>query len=127
MSEKPCLTVYYDGQCPVCLREIAFYRCRAGSGEIAWVNAADCDASDLGPDMTREQALGRFHVRLPDGRTQCGAAAFVAIWRQLPAFRPLAWLFAWTPLTWALEVTYRLWLRWRSARRSMACPAQSNA
>ena len=111
----------------MCSREVAFYRRRAGSGEIAWVNAADCDSSDLGPDVTREQALKRFHVRLSDGRLKSGAPAFVAIWRQLPAFQPLAWLFAWTPLTGALEGIYRLWLLWRSTRRIMACPTRNNA
>ena len=49
-----------------------------------------------------------------------GAAAFVAIWRVLPALRPLAALASPPPVLWFLERAYRIFLgcargcrRWR--------------
>lgn len=46
MNELP--TVYYDGGCPVCSREINFYRHRPGGESLAWVDvtceiAPNCD------------------------------------------------------------------------------------
>lgn len=110
-------TLYYDGACPVCAREIVMYRRQPGADGINWVDAADCDAARLGPGLTREAALARLHLRLPDGRLLDGAAAFAELWRQLPRW---AWLGRLLGTGWrlrALEVAYRLFLRLRPAWR----------
>jgi predicted DCC family thiol-disulfide oxidoreductase YuxK len=82
-------TIYYDGGCPVCSREIAAYRRRPGAERLAWIDAASCPAEALGPDLGRDAALARLHARRADGTLVHGAAAFALLWRQLPAF---AWL-----------------------------------
>lgn len=105
MSES--LHVYYDGGCPVCSREIAFYRSRPGTHGVTWVNVNGCDAPALGPGLTREQAIARMHVRLADGRLVSGAAAFAAIWREMPGFRWLGWLLAVPPFGLFAEIGYR--------------------
>ncbi len=74
------ITVYYDGACPVCRREIGFYRARTGGAvEYCDVATAACPA----PDLSREDALQRFHVRLGDGTLVSGAGAFLALWREM--------------------------------------------
>ena len=73
------LTVYYDGACPVCRREIGFYQKRTG-GAVSYCDVAT-EASPA-PDLDREAALKRFHVRLPDGALVSGAA--VALGRADP-------------------------------------------
>ena len=85
---SPC-TVYFDGMCPVCSHEIAAYRQLRGGEDIDWVDASRCDASVLIADLDRASAMRRLHVRRSDGTLVSGAAAFVEIWKQLPAF---AWL-----------------------------------
>jgi hypothetical protein len=40
---SPC-TVYFDGMCPVCSREIATYRQLHGGGAINWVDALRCQS-----------------------------------------------------------------------------------
>jgi predicted DCC family thiol-disulfide oxidoreductase YuxK len=85
------LTVYYDGACPVCRREIGFYRTRTGSAVTYCDVAAEvCPA----PDLKREDALQRFHVRLADGALVSGAQAFLALWRETPGFRRAAKLLS---------------------------------
>lgn len=84
----PC-TVYFDGMCPVCSREIATYRQMRGGDAINWVDAARCDAAELSAGLDRAYALQRLHVQSANGTLLSGAAAFVEIRKHLPAF---AWM-----------------------------------
>ena len=68
--------VYFDGACPLCRREISFYRSRVEPGAIEWVDLSAEDGTEVAPDLDRKRALARFHVRLPDGRLADGARAF---------------------------------------------------
>ena len=104
------ITVYYDGACPVCRREIGFYQTRTG-GAVAYCDVAAevCPA----PDLTREDALQRFHVRLADGALVSGAAAFLALWRETPGFRRAAALLSHRPVVAVLDVAYAGFLRMR--------------
>lgn len=117
-TSKP--TLYFDGACPVCTREIAMYRRQPGAEGIEWVDVTGCDTARLGPGLTREAALTRLHLRLPDGRLLDGAEAFAGLWRQLPRW---AWLGRLVGTGWrlrVLEAVYRLFLRlrplWRGSR-----------
>jgi demethoxyubiquinone hydroxylase (CLK1/Coq7/Cat5 family)/predicted DCC family thiol-disulfide oxidoreductase YuxK len=119
--DAPC--AYYDGACPLCSREIATYQRAQGGDQLQWVDAAACPAPALGDALAREDALARLHVRLPDGRLLSGAAAFVAIWRRLPAFRGLALLARVPGAVWAMEMLYRGFLAVRPLWRPQPLPA----
>lgn len=107
------LTVYYDGGCPVCSREIAHYRQQAGAQACHWVDAAHCPPEALGTDLPRAQALGRFHVRLADGRLVDGAAGFAALWQVMPGWRWLGRLVQWAPVRPVAKGAYAVFLRVR--------------
>ena len=79
------LTVWHDGDCPLCRREIALMRRLDRRGAIRFVDAASGDASC---PVDRATLLARFHAR-EDGRLLSGAAAFAAMWRAIPLLRPL--------------------------------------
>jgi demethoxyubiquinone hydroxylase (CLK1/Coq7/Cat5 family) len=111
------LTVYFDGACPVCSREIAVYRRQPGAQACAWIDASACDAAALGPQLDRERALQRMHVRRADGTLVSGAAAFALMWQALPATRRLGRVAGWPPVTAVLELAYRAFLRLRGAWR----------
>ena len=83
-STAPKPTLYFDGACPVCSREIAMCRSQTGSEAIDWVDVTCCPVGELGDGLTREAAMARLHLRQPDGRPLSGAAAFAALWRALP-------------------------------------------
>jgi predicted DCC family thiol-disulfide oxidoreductase YuxK len=104
------ITVYYDGACPVCRREIGFYQARTG-GAVSYCDVAAevCPA----PDLKREEALKRFHVRLADGALVSGAAAFLALWRATPGFRTAGRLLQARPTVAVLDVAYAGFLRLR--------------
>jgi predicted DCC family thiol-disulfide oxidoreductase YuxK len=104
------LTVYYDGACPVCRREIGFYQKRTG-GAVSYCDVAAevCPAPDLG----REEALQRFHVRLADGALVSGARAFLALWGQTPGFKAASKLLSPRPVVALLDLAYAGFLKLR--------------
>lgn len=128
-ARPPLLTVYYDGGCPVCIREVGFYRRRRGAEDIRWVNLAQCEDSELGADLGRDAAYARLHARARDGRLLSGAHAFAALWQALPAFRLAGRVAALPGVVQVLDWGYRGFLRlrrlWR--RDAAACPLPDKA
>ena len=119
-GRAPVVTVYYDGACPLCSREIGAYRRLRGADRVCWVDVQSVDPAALGEGLSREKALARFHVRGTDGSLVSGGAAFVRLWGSLPTLKWLAALAGRPPLSWALEPAYRLFLRlrpWLTRRR----------
>lgn len=111
------LDVYYDGGCPICRREIGFYKAHTGPQDFEWVDVSSDDPALLGPGLTREKALARIHVRRSDGTLLTGAAAFAEMWQRMPGFRWLGRLIAVPPFTFCAEVAYRVFLRVRKLWR----------
>lgn len=85
MTSAP-VTVWYDGACPLCRREIAVFRRLDRRGTIAFVDMAEPGA--IGCPIDRNAFLARFHAR-ESGQLLSGAAAFAAMWRAIPLLRPL--------------------------------------
>jgi predicted DCC family thiol-disulfide oxidoreductase YuxK len=107
------LTVFYDGGCPLCRREIGWYRRRRALAPIEWLDVSRCPDTALPDGHERQTLLARFHVALPDGRVTSGAAAFLAVWLRYPGLRWGARLASIPPLPWLLERGYRVFLRVR--------------
>lgn len=115
MTEQAPLTVYYDGACPLCRREVAWYRRLDRAGRLAWQDVSR-DAGDLARDgVCQADALARIHARRPDGTLVTGAAAFVAMWERLPGFRWLAPVARQRPMLAILERAY-VWFAKRRGR-----------
>ena len=106
----PQVTVYFDGGCPLCTREIDFYRKRAGAEAVSWVDVSAVEGETVAPGLTRDAAMARFHVQRGDGRLLSGGAAFAELWRALPGFRLIGRIAAIWPLTPLLELAYRAFL-----------------
>ena len=79
------ITVWYDGSCPLCLREIALMRRWDTQKAIEFIDVASSDAAC---PLDRSLLLKRFHA-CEDGNMLSGAAAFAAMWRAIPLLRPL--------------------------------------
>ncbi|MGU3314524.1 thiol-disulfide oxidoreductase DCC family protein [Sphingomonas sp. M6A6_1c] len=103
------VTVWHDGNCPLCRREIAVMRRLDRRGAITFIDATD---SDSVCPTDRAALLDRFHAS-ENGRLLSGAAAFAAMWRAIPLLRPLG-LLARQPLALRImERAYRRFLRVR--------------
>ena len=101
------ITLYHDGSCPLCQREIAHYRRQVGADALAFVDVSQASAH-TGPGLDRPTAMARFHVRLPNGTLRSGVAGFVAVWQRLPRWRWLAWATRVPGVLPLMEASYRL-------------------
>ena len=104
------LTVWHDGACPLCRREIALMRRLDRRGAITFIDLRESGGESC--PVTLEAALARFHA-LEDDRLLSGAAAFAAMWRVIPLLRPLGLLARVPGFLRVLEWLYLRFLQFR--------------
>jgi len=110
-STAPPLTVWHDGACPLCQREIALMRRLDRRGAIHFIDVSDPANAGVCP-LDPAELLARFHA-MEGGQLLSGAAAFAAMWRAIPLLRPLGRLAQFKPVLWFLERAYVCFLRIR--------------
>lgn len=121
MMEKP-ITVFYDGACPLCRREVHHYQRLDRAGAVYWIDISTQTDQLEFFHLSREDAMARLHVLDAEGQMQTGAAAFAALWSALPYYRWLAGLIRSAGLVPLLERIYQPFARWRLARLRHSCP-----
>ncbi len=113
--------VFFDGECPLCVREIDFVRKLDRRKNILFTDIAaeDFDAASIG--KTQDELMARIHARLPDGTFIEG----VEVFRRMYAAAGLGPLVAMTRLpgiTQLLDASYR-WFAANRLRLTGRCDA----
>jgi demethoxyubiquinone hydroxylase (CLK1/Coq7/Cat5 family)/predicted DCC family thiol-disulfide oxidoreductase YuxK len=113
------LKVFFDGACPMCVREVAVYR-RQSPPDISWVNLAlpelDIPSGRDGSTPSRAALLSRFHVYTAEQRWLHGAPAFTALWSRLGRpWRMLSLIGKMPGGLWTMDKVYALFLKLRPA------------
>lgn len=85
------ITVYYDGKCGMCSKEISYYKKIAPDALFTWHDVTIKKPEESMP-FTQEDALKTLHVIDKQGNLQLGIDAFITIWSQLRYWRYLAML-----------------------------------
>lgn len=126
MSKPPTwqIKILYDGECPLCTREVDMLRRRNGAGLVAFEDIA-APGFDAGVyRLDQATVMGRIHGVLPDGTLVEGMEVF----RRAYAGVGLGWLLA--PSRWPLlgplfDAAYRVFarnrLRWTGRSGAAAC------
>ena len=108
----PCDALYYDGNCPLCMREVRLLERIADPG-LALVDLHD--VPDTPGEPTRLVKLTTLHLKTADGKWLTGVDATVRAWshtRWGPIFSVLRW-----PLLGPLaDRVYKYWARKRYQR-----------
>jgi 3-demethoxyubiquinol 3-hydroxylase len=112
------LTVLYDGDCPLCRREIALYAGMKSNTPVCYVDVNQADLV-LPAHTTQAELLARFHVQNSSGQLCSGARAFLLLWSALPGWRWLAKLGSLPGAVWILERFYLVFLRVRPLMQRM--------
>lgn len=115
-SEFPAyeIKLLYDGECPLCLREVNFLRKKdAGRGKVVFVDIADDNYSpqeNAGIDY--ETAMTRIHAVLADGIVVKNIEAFRKVYEVLG----MGWIYALTKIPvigWIANKVYEIWANLR--------------
>jgi len=87
--ESAALEVFFDGECPLCTREVNVLRRLDTKSRVAFVDIASesFDPAPLG--LTHADMMSRIRARLPDGTLIDGVEVFRRIYEAL-GFRTLA-------------------------------------
>ena len=85
----PALTVFYNGACPICAREIHHYQ------KIATTRQLPLAFEDISGDegycpLNQQDMLMRLHVKDSNGAFYKGVDAFIRLWRELPYYTILS-------------------------------------
>lgn len=118
---KPMM--FFDGGCPLCRREVAHYRFLDRQNRVDWIDISRETAMLSKVGIERDAAMRRLHALDERGCVVSGVSAFVAVWRQLPFYRYLAWFVERLDLVPFLDRLYARFAARRFRRRcgSTAC------
>jgi len=112
------LTIYYDGQCPLCRAEIAFLQSRNRARLLRFVDLHDPLFGQAVQPFTCAQALARIHARLDDGELLTGVRVFAEAYRRaelnaLACLLSIGWLQPALNAAYGWFAQHRAWIaRW---------------
>lgn len=110
------ITVYFDGKCGLCAKEIAHYARIAPDGVFRWVDITVDPDAFIARGFRVSEGLKLLHAQREDERMHVGVDAFILIWQQLPRWQWLA-IFAALPVIRPIaNYSYAWFARWRFGR-----------
>ena len=112
LSARAPVTLFHDGDCPLCQREVAWLarHPRRERVRLVDIQAPDFDAARL--DSSFAAMMGRLHVRDEDGRWYVGMDASRALYAVL-GYRRLVWLSTLPGIGGMMDAGYRWFARRR--------------
>lgn len=88
------ISVFYDGKCGLCSREIAFFKKRTPKNPIQWFDISRHPEHLEGTGLTQSDALMFMRVRDASGAMHSEVDAFIAMWGQFPGWSLIARLLS---------------------------------
>lgn len=119
------VTVFFDGACPLCVKEISLLKRLDKRERIAFVDVSPPDAAEFCP-IDRQKLLARFHVERPDGRLIDGAEAFTEAYAQIPGLSWVRVIGRFAPIRAALNGLYAVFLKVRPSLQRLVRKRASN-
>lgn len=110
------ITVFYDGKCGLCSREINHYRKIAPPNIFDWQDITESNERLQQEGISLVNGLKILHAKDTQGQLHLGVDAFILIWKQLKRWQVLAKFIA-LPLIYPLaKFAYHCFAKWRFAR-----------
>ena len=109
----PKLTIFFDGGCPLCKREVDFLQSKNQEGALSFIDINTSDfPSDLKYGITYKQAMDRIHAMKSDG----SVIKDIKVFQEAYSLIGLGWIYAPTKLPILdkfIEFIYGLWAKYR--------------
>jgi predicted DCC family thiol-disulfide oxidoreductase YuxK len=90
MSQNANISIFFDGLCPLCSREIDHYRKQSGSENLNFVDITNSAFSAESEGLDPHEVHKVMHIKRANGEVQTGVDAFIAIWDMLPRYKWLS-------------------------------------
>jgi predicted DCC family thiol-disulfide oxidoreductase YuxK len=101
------LKVWWDSACPLCTREISLMKSLDSENRISFIPITKATSINNTCPIDKKTLLARFHAQEEGQDIVDGAAAFAAMWRQIPRLRWLGNAARNGVVLWVLERVYR--------------------
>ena len=117
LAEK--ITVFYDGACPVCVRDRRWYEKLEGQTEdsVEWLDITGRDEQLREQGIDPNHALRELHVRDSQGQVHREMAAYILLMARVPLLKPIAWLIGLPVIRPTLAWLYHRWVARRLGSR----------
>ena len=111
--KTPKPTIFFDGGCPLCKREVDFLQSKNQKGALSFIDINTSDfSSDLKYGITYKQAMDRIHAMKSDG----SVIKDIKVFQEAYSLIGLGWIYAPTKLPILdkfIEFIYGLWAKYR--------------
>lgn len=121
------ITVFYDGKCSLCSREINYYKSIAPTGVFKWQDITVNTTLLEQHNISQVDALKSLHAQDGTGKMYSGVDAFILMWRALPYWKWLAKIVNLPLIKQLLKIIYRRFADWRFKRLKHCQLAEKNA
>ena len=110
MQPNQTIEMFYDGDCPLCMRETRMPGRLDRNERILFTNIAapGFDVTCLG--KTQDELMAEMHGRLPDGTWVTGVEVFRRLYSAV-GFGPAVWFTRLPIITQFLDIGYRLFAK----------------
>lgn len=110
------ITVFYDGKCGLCRREIHHYKKVAPTGIFDWQDITLSQDRFQSIGVSYVDGLRELHAQDKDGTLHVGVDAFLIIWQQMPRWRLLGKIVGNPLLKPVVRKVYAWFAAWRFNR-----------
>ena len=122
---KPAHTIemFYDGDCPLCMRETRMLGRMDRDKRIRFTNIATADFDATTVNKTQPELMAEMHGRLPDGSWVTGVEVFRRLYSAV-GFGPVVWITRLPIIRQLLNVGYYFFAKYRlrlTGRCDAAC------
>ena len=107
------LTIFFDGECPLCKREVDFLQSRNQKSYLKFIDINSSDfLENFNQEISYKQAMERIHALKSDG----SLIKDIKVFQEAYSLIGLGWIYAPTKLPIIdklIELVYGLWAKYR--------------
>ena len=120
------ISVFFDGKCNLCSKEINYYQRIAPKNTFNWVDITKTPGELDKFELKLSDGLRLMHVADSNGNIFTGVDAFIIMWKQIKYWKILG-LFVSLPIVKQIaNLLYRYFADWRFNRYEHCLIAQEN-
>ena len=107
------ITVYYDGKCGLCSKEISYYKKLANKDKLKWIDLTNDDKEFIGYGYKKSDGLKILHAKDEEDNFYLGIDAFIVIWKNIKYWKLLSYIVSIPIIYQIAKFFYSKFAKWR--------------